>query len=62
MKREMMSILACPSCKEALGLSVDEEDPATAEVMEGRLECSSCGAIYRISGGIPDLRPPEGDR
>jgi len=59
MKREMMSILACPTCKGALGLEVAEEDPTTAEVMEGSLECSSCGAIYRISGGIPDLRPLE---
>jgi uncharacterized protein YbaR (Trm112 family) len=61
MKRELMSILACPGCKGALGLSVEEEDPGTAEVMEGALECSSCGSIYRISGGIPDLRPLEVD-
>jgi uncharacterized protein YbaR (Trm112 family) len=60
MKRELMSILACPTCKRELGLKVEQEDQGTAEVMEGSLECSSCGAIYRISGGIPDLRPLEG--
>ena len=60
MKRELVSILACPACKKELGLSVEDEDPATAEVMEGNLECSACGTIYRISGGIPDLRPMDG--
>ncbi len=57
MKRELVSILACPACKRELGLTVDDEDPHSSEVMEGSLECSGCGAIYRISGGIPDLRP-----
>jgi uncharacterized protein YbaR (Trm112 family) len=61
MRRELMSILACPVCKGTLDLTVDAEEPGTAEVMEGGLECGSCGAIYRISGGIPDLRPPEAD-
>ena len=60
MKRELLSILACPLCKKGLGLAVEQEDPSTAEVMEGSLECASCGVSYRISGGIPDLRPPEG--
>lgn len=59
MKRELVPILACPTCKGALGLEAEEEDSGTAEVMEGSLSCSSCGAIYRISGGIPDLRPLE---
>ena len=60
MKRELLSILACPGCKGTLDLSVEEEEDGTAEVMEGSLECSTCGAVYRISGGIPDLRPLEG--
>ncbi len=61
MKRELLSILACPGCKGTLDLSVEEEEVGRAEVMEGSLECSTCGAVYRISGGIPDLRPLESD-
>jgi uncharacterized protein YbaR (Trm112 family) len=59
MKRELMSILACPTCKKELGLTVEQEDAATAEVLEGSLDCTTCGRAYRITGGIPDLRPRE---
>jgi uncharacterized protein YbaR (Trm112 family) len=59
MKPELMTVLACPKCKEALGLSTEEEDPSTGEVLQGTLECTACGSLYRIEDGIPDLRPPE---
>ncbi len=58
MKRELMAVLACPLCKDELELSVEEEDGATAEVLNGTLVCVTCGRAYNIVDGIPDLRPP----
>jgi len=29
------------------------------EVMEGRLLCQRCKAVYPIEDGIPDMLPPE---
>lgn len=55
-----MGILACPTCKEGLELGVEQEDGEGGEVLEGTLRCATCGGVYRISGGIPDLRPLEG--
>ena len=56
-----MDILACPMCKGELELAAEKEDTDAGEVMEGSLKCGACGGVYRISGGIPDLRPvPEG--
>lgn len=52
-----MEVLACPGCKEGLELKVEDEDAATGEVLSGTLTCATCGGIYRIDGGIPDLRP-----
>jgi uncharacterized protein YbaR (Trm112 family) len=57
MRRELMEVLACPGCKEGLELRVEDEDAATGEVLSGTLTCATCGGIYRIDGGIPDLRP-----
>jgi uncharacterized protein YbaR (Trm112 family) len=59
MKRELMSVLACPQCKDGLDLAVEEEDAASAEVLRGTLTCVTCGRAYDITEGIPDLRPPE---
>ncbi|UCC92780.1 MAG: Trm112 family protein [Thermoplasmata archaeon] len=58
MKRDLVSILACPQCKDGLTLEVGSEDGDTGEVMEGSLSCLTCGRAYMIVEGIPDLRPP----
>lgn len=57
MKKELMELLACPACKGALELSIDEEDDK--EVIAGRLYCSKCSKDYPIKEGIPDLLPPD---
>jgi len=59
MKRELMAILACPQCKDGLTLAVDGEDENSGEVLEGRLDCLTCGRAYMIVEGIPDLRLPD---
>ncbi len=59
MNRELMAILACPQCKDQLTLDVEEEDPASGEVLAGTLMCVTCGRAYKIIEGIPDLRPPQ---
>jgi len=61
MKRELMAILACPQCKDALTLDVASEDQVSGEVLAGTLMCVTCGRAYKIIDGIPDLRPPEED-
>lgn len=61
MKRELMAILACPQCKDALTLDVESEDQVSGEVLAGTLMCATCGRAYHIIDGIPDLRPPEED-
>jgi len=53
-----MDILACPVCKHhPLLLEVERE--MGGEVMEGRLLCQRCKAVYPIEDGIPDMLPPE---
>jgi uncharacterized protein YbaR (Trm112 family) len=61
MKRELMAILACPQCKDALNLDIGHEDQASGDVLAGTLMCVTCGRAYKIVDGIPDLRPPEDD-
>ncbi len=61
MNRELMAVLACPVCKEGLDLNVEEEDPQSGEVLCGNLTCTTCGKVYNILDGIPDLRPPGDD-
>ena len=57
MKRDLMDILACPTCKGALELSVDSEHDD--EIVEGSLRCAACEETYPIAGGIPNLLPPD---
>ena len=57
MKRDLVEILACPLCKGALQLSVEEEDGG--EVVSGSLYCARCEANFPIVEAIPNLLPPE---
>ncbi len=57
MKRELLDILACPSCKVGLELEVLKEEGD--EIIEGTLSCPSCGERYPIEDGIPNFLPPE---
>lgn len=57
MRRDLMDILACPVCKNALTLDVESE--ADEEVIAGSLHCATCDERYPISDGIPNLLPPD---
>ena len=55
MKRDLMDIICCPTCKGDLELSVHKEDES--EIIEGVLACAKCGVDYPIEEGIPNLLP-----
>ena len=55
MKRELMEIICCPTCKGDLILSVEKEDEK--EIIKGVLKCGKCGVDYLIEDGIPNLLP-----
>ena len=57
MKKEQTEILACPVCKGDLDLEITEEKGG--EIDTGFLSCAACQKNYPISGGIPNLIPPE---
>ena len=54
-----MEILVCPVCKGELELTVTENASDGDEIVEGSLHCTPCAETYPISGGIPDLLPPD---
>ena len=56
MKKELVDILACPTCKAALELNVEEEDGE--DVVRGSLYCGQCNEHYPIMESIPNLLPP----
>ena len=56
MKRDLLDILACPMCKSALTLTVEEENDV--EIVRGTLRCESCQEDYPIEDSIPNLLPP----
>jgi uncharacterized protein YbaR (Trm112 family) len=58
MKRALMDILCCPVCKGDLTLHIDNEEEQ--EILEGYLQCKTCGVDYPIHLGIPNLLPQAG--
>ena len=57
MKRDLVDILACPTDKTPLNLSVEHEDGD--EVINGALTCARCGSVYLIKDSIPNLLPAD---
>jgi uncharacterized protein YbaR (Trm112 family) len=57
MKKEIIKILCCPTCKGELSLSVEKEE--NGEILSGSFTCARCHVTYPISDGIPDLLPRE---
>lgn len=58
MQPELADILACPTDKAPLALTVERTGDGD-DVIEGTLACASCGAAYPIRGGIPNLLPSD---
>ncbi len=48
--KELLSILACPACKEDV------------ELRDGKIVCTKCGRKYPIKNGIPILLIDEAER
>ena len=55
MKKELMDIICCPTCKTDLTLSIESKEKD--EVITGSLTCSKCKKVYSIKDGIPNLLP-----
>ena len=51
MKRRLLEILACPSCKSDLALA--EGSTTDDEILAGTLRCGGCRAAYPIVRGVP---------
>ncbi len=55
MKKDLVNILCCPTCKGELKLKVDKEE--NKEIITGSFTCEKCKCVYFIKDGIPDLLP-----
>lgn len=51
MQIKLLDLLCCPKCSGELSCVPTVEE--AGEIVEGRLECTGCGAIYPIEGTIP---------
>jgi uncharacterized protein YbaR (Trm112 family) len=57
MKKELVKILCCPTCKGELELKIEKEE--NEEIQSGTFTCSHCKVTYPIVDGIPNLLPQE---
>ena len=55
MKKDLVEILCCPTCKEDLVLKIDKEEEG--EIITGTFTCKKCKCTYPIKDGIPNLLP-----
>ncbi len=55
MKKDMLDILCCPTCKGDLELKIIKEE--NKEIVEGSFTCKKCNCTYSIEDGIPNLLP-----
>ncbi|WNY28517.1 hypothetical protein MmiEs2_07080 [Methanimicrococcus stummii] len=57
MKKETLSILVCPACRNKLTAKPEEENET--EIISGNLYCAECGIYYPIENKIANMLPPE---
>jgi uncharacterized protein YbaR (Trm112 family) len=55
MKKDLLDILCCPTCKGDLKLKVKTEDKGG--IITGMFTCTKCKTTYPIEDGIPNLLP-----
>ena len=55
MKKDLINILCCPTCKGELELTIEKEE--NGEIIIGHFICKKCNCTYPIEDGIPDLLP-----
>ena len=56
MRRETLRILRCPTDRGRLRL--DAREAKDDRVIEGDLACESCGQVYPVHRGVPNMLPP----
>ena len=57
LKKVIMDIICCPTCKGDLVLSVEKEEKD--DVISGSLTCKLCKNVYFIEDGIPNILPKQ---
>ena len=57
MKKELIDILCCPTCKNDLTLKIEKEEHG--EILTGTFTCQKCKVTYPIEDGIPNLLPQQ---
>jgi uncharacterized protein YbaR (Trm112 family) len=57
MRKDIMDIICCPTCKGDLILLINKEEKD--EIISGSLTCRKCNCIYSIEEGIPNLLPKQ---
>ena len=55
MKKDLLKIHCCPTCKGELKLKIEEEEKG--EIIKGNFTCKKCNCSYPIEDGIPNLLP-----
>jgi uncharacterized protein YbaR (Trm112 family) len=55
MKKDLLDILCCPTCKGDLKLDIKKEEHG--EIIEGTFACNTCKCTYSIEEGVPNLLP-----
>ena len=55
MKKDLIEILCCPTCKGQLVLNIKNQK--NEEIIEGSFTCKNCKNKYLIKEGIPNLLP-----
>ncbi len=55
MKKDIIDILCCPTCKGVLELKITKE--INDDIIEGIFTCKKCKCKYEIEEGIPNLLP-----
>jgi len=55
MKKDLLDIICCPTCKGNLDLKISKEEKG--EIIEGSFTCKKCNSRYIIEDGIPNLLP-----
>lgn len=53
MKKELLDVLCCPSCKGNLELEIKKQNKN--EIISGTFNCTKCKKEYKINEGIPNL-------
>ena len=53
MKDDLLELISCPACEEAL--AIDTVEMRDGEVWEGALSCTGCAASYDVHKGMPYL-------